>query len=300
MRRRCRATTRHRVCTAPPIPSGRGGQPARVRHRIGHRLAGHPSEPSSSAPPPPRCAPPLRRSGPPSTPSSSPGPQHGAAAQDRHAERLEHGLAQLARSAGSAGSRTPRAANRSRYGGFPSWCRWRRGAGSASASRTVTRTPRRASASATAAPTTPAPITATSASTAGDPNGPVWEGATTCPKVLLDFVAVVTLECPRFRRQVGQTFRPARSAARATKGPDSRGIRMSEGGGKIPPGRAAPGRTRVQAGAEPRLVALLELRDLVLDHLRAGRLLHGLRAGVAIRRADRHLLGAGRSSPSSS
>ena len=45
--------------------------------------------------------------------------------------------------------------------------------------------------------------------------------------------------------------------------------------------RAAARRARLQAGAEPRLERVLELRDLVLDHLRPRRLLHDLRAGAA-------------------
>ena len=43
-------------------------------------------------------------------------------------------------------------------------------------------------------------------------------------------------------------------------------------------------RARLQAGAEARLERLLQLRDLVLDHLGPGRLLHHLRPGVEQRR----------------
>ena len=60
--------------------------------------------------------------------------------------------------------------------------------------------------------------------------------------------------------------------------------------------RAAPRGARLQAGAEPRLVAVLELRDLVLDHLGPRGLLHdstGRRGRSAGRSRSR---GAGRSS----
>ena len=57
----------------------------------------------------------------------------------------------------------------------------------------------------------------------------------------------------------------------------------------------------LQAGAEPNLVELLELRDLVLDHLDPRRLLHDLRAGAGTTAARSRSRGAGRSSrPSSS
>ena len=55
------------------------------------------------------------------------------------------------------------------------------------------------------------------------------------------------------------------------------------------PRRRTPRRTRLQAGARPRLDEIHQLRDLVLDHLGAGRLLHGLLRCVEQRRADRDL-----------
>ena len=56
-------------------------------------------------------------------------------------------------------------------------------------------------------------------------------------------------------------------------------------------GRAAARRARLQAGAEPILVGLLELRDLVLDHLDPGRLFHQLRHRLEQRRPGGDRLG---------
>ena len=53
--------------------------------------------------------------------------------------------------------------------------------------------------------------------------------------------------------------------------------------------RAAPRRARLQAGAEPGLERVLQLRDLVHDHLDPRRLLHDLRPGLEQRRPDRDL-----------
>ena len=58
--------------------------------------------------------------------------------------------------------------------------------------------------------------------------------------------------------------------------------------------RTATRRARLQTGAEPGLERVLQLRDLVHDHLDPRRLLHHLRAGVEQRRPDRDLAGAGR------
>ncbi len=48
-------------------------------------------------------------------------------------------------------------------------------------------------------------------------------------------------------------------------------------------------RARLQAGAEPDLVRLLQLRHLLLDHLDPRRLLHDVRSGLEQRWADCHL-----------
>ena len=57
------------------------------------------------------------------------------------------------------------------------------------------------------------------------------------------------------------------------------------------PGRATARRARVQAGTQPELERLPELRDLVHDHLDPGGLLHHLRPGVEQRRPGRDLVG---------
>ncbi len=54
---------------------------------------------------------------------------------------------------------------------------------------------------------------------------------------------------------------------------------------------AASRQARLQAGAQPLLVRLLELRDLVLDHLDPRRLLHDLLPGLEQRRPGRDLVG---------
>ena len=55
--------------------------------------------------------------------------------------------------------------------------------------------------------------------------------------------------------------------------------------------RAPARRARLQAGAQPLLVRLLQLRDLVLDHLDPGGVLHDLRPGLQQRWPDRDLVG---------
>ena len=65
-------------------------------------------------------------------------------------------------------------------------------------------------------------------------------------------------------------------------------------------GRTAPRRTRVQAGAQPVVVRVLELRDLVLDHLDPGRVLHHVRRRAGTTAARPRSRGAGRSSRASS
>ena len=60
---------------------------------------------------------------------------------------------------------------------------------------------------------------------------------------------------------------------------------------KLTAGRAAPRRTRLQAGAEPDVERIPELRDLVHDHLGPRRLLHDLLPGVEQRRPGRDLVG---------
>ncbi len=60
--------------------------------------------------------------------------------------------------------------------------------------------------------------------------------------------------------------------------------------------REASGQARLQPGPAPLVVRLLQLRDLVLDHLDPRRLLHQLRSRLQQRWAHRDLVVAGRSS----
>ena len=67
--------------------------------------------------------------------------------------------------------------------------------------------------------------------------------------------------------------------------------RSHEGTGGPEPRRVAPRRARLQAGAQPLVERLPELRDLLHDHLGPRRLLHDLLPGVEQRRPDRDLVG---------
>ncbi len=62
-------------------------------------------------------------------------------------------------------------------------------------------------------------------------------------------------------------------------------------GGRLAAGRREARRARLQAGARPSVELVLELRDLVHDHLGSRGLLHDVRSGVQQRRARCDLVG---------
>ena len=100
------------------------------------------------------------------------------------------------------------------------------------------------------------------------------------------------LSCPQYslalsrgHRQKG--VRHARRCLRRGRTSRPRRSSRSDAHGR----RAATGRAGLQAGAEPLLVGVLQLRHQLLHHLHPGRLLHHLLQRVERRRSGRHRLG---------